>query len=58
MIVDWILAGIALIGAVLALGKYRYTSKKIEDAEKAVVTHTCLCTQCALFSPKNEKEEK
>lgn len=58
MIVDWILAGIALIGAVLALGKYRYTSKKIEDTEEAVVIHTCLCTQCALFSPKKEEEEK
>ncbi len=56
MIVDWILAGIAFLGAVLAIGKYASKSR-IKEPENGKTTHTCLCTQCALFSPKNEKEE-
>lgn len=55
MIIDLVFGGIAFLGVVLAVGKYAYTSKQIENCLEKVPTHSCLCTQCANFKPK-EKE--
>ena len=49
--IDWLFAGLAFVGVVLAIGKYAHTSKLIsKDA------HTCLCTRCAHFKPMEEEQ--
>lgn len=55
MMIDWVFGGIAFVGVILAIGKYAYTSKQIENGAEKEPTHSCLCTQCANFKPK-EKE--
>ena len=55
MMIDWVFGGIAFIGLVLAIGKYAYTSKQIENGAEIEPTHSCLCAQCTNFKPK-EKE--
>lgn len=55
MMIDFVFGGIAFIGVILAVGKYAYTSKQIENCAEKEPTHSCLCTQCANFKPK-EKE--
>ena len=55
MMIDLVFGGIAFIGVVLAIGKYAYTSKQIENSAEENLTHSCLCQVCANFKPK-EKE--
>lgn len=55
MSIDWVFGLIAFIGVILAVGKYSYTSKQIENSAEKGQTPSCLCTQCANFKLK-EKE--
>ena len=52
IMIDWILAGIAFLGVVLALGKYTVTRKQRAIPTKEVSIHACLCTQCEHFKAK------
>ena len=52
MMIDWVFGGIAFISVVLAIGKYAYTRKQIENGTEKEPIHSCLCQECANFKPK------